>query len=384
MKKLLLSALAVLGMATAATATEYTLDMKDATAIDGPLTEESTSDKGQVTAKHYQPLKSLKVGDFTFSTTKGSGTTDPAYYYPTKAAEADGKGVWTLRVYKQNTLTIAAPAGVKMGNIKFSGSNGKANATVTASVGGVSGVTASAMEWVNTEAVSEVTLTFSENFRIASLVVSTEGGDIPTPPAQGVFAKTTTVETGKYLFTVVEEGTVKAAAPEAADKTYGRMGLSAATVVDNTITTSEANAFDIVVADGKATIKDSYGRFYGMDSEHLTSFQFYTTANEGCYWTFAVECETVKFTNALNTDCIISQSKGNNGTWYTNIAPAKAPTEFNLPVLFKLTDGAGVENIAADADAPVEYFNLQGVRVAEPANGIFIRRQGNKVSKVAL
>ena len=37
-----------------------------------------------------------------------------------------------------------------------------------------------------------------------------------------------------------------------------------------------------------------------------------------------------------------------------------------------------------NSNAPVEYYNLQGVRVAEPSNGIFIRRQGTKVSKIAL
>ncbi|MDE6120827.1 MAG: hypothetical protein K2F63_03460, partial [Muribaculaceae bacterium] len=35
----------------------------------------------------------------------------------------------------------------------------------------------------------------------------------------------------------------------------------------------------------------------------------------------------------------------------------------------------GVENVIAN-EAEVEYFNLQGVRVANPENGIFIRRQG--------
>ncbi len=45
--------------------------------------------------------------------------------------------------------------------------------------------------------------------------------------------------------------------------------------------------------------------------------------------------------------------------------------------------GAGVADIAVDGNAPVEYFNLQGVRVANPENGIFVRRQGNKVSKIA-
>lgn len=35
-----------------------------------------------------------------------------------------------------------------------------------------------------------------------------------------------------------------------------------------------------------------------------------------------------------------------------------------------------------NTNAPVEYYNLQGVRVENPANGIFIRRQGASVSKV--
>lgn len=37
---------------------------------------------------------------------------------------------------------------------------------------------------------------------------------------------------------------------------------------------------------------------------------------------------------------------------------------------------------SADADAPVEYFNIQGMRVANPATGVYIKKQGNKVSKV--
>ena len=44
--------------------------------------------------------------------------------------------------------------------------------------------------------------------------------------------------------------------------------------------------------------------------------------------------------------------------------------------------GAGVEGIVADNNAPVEYFNLQGVRVANPENGVYIRRQGANVTKV--
>ncbi len=43
-----------------------------------------------------------------------------------------------------------------------------------------------------------------------------------------------------------------------------------------------------------------------------------------------------------------------------------------------------VDNIEVDNYAPVEYYNLQGVKVANPASGLFIKKQGNKVTKVIL
>lgn len=44
----------------------------------------------------------------------------------------------------------------------------------------------------------------------------------------------------------------------------------------------------------------------------------------------------------------------------------------------------GVESAVADENAPIEYYNLQGVKVACPKNGIFIKKQGNKTTKVVL
>lgn len=55
---------------------------------------------------------------------------------------------------------------------------------------------------------------------------------------------------------------------------------------------------------------------------------------------------------------------------------------------FVLPGGAtGVEIINSESDNkdyPVEYFNLQGVLVKNPTNGIFIKRQGSRVEKVLL
>lgn len=44
----------------------------------------------------------------------------------------------------------------------------------------------------------------------------------------------------------------------------------------------------------------------------------------------------------------------------------------------------GIEGIGAeaDADAPAEYYDLQGRRVANPVSGLYIRRTGSKVEKV--
>lgn len=47
----------------------------------------------------------------------------------------------------------------------------------------------------------------------------------------------------------------------------------------------------------------------------------------------------------------------------------------------EFAEANAIENIDAD-NAPAEYFNLQGVKVSNPENGLYIRRQGNNVEKV--
>ena len=42
-----------------------------------------------------------------------------------------------------------------------------------------------------------------------------------------------------------------------------------------------------------------------------------------------------------------------------------------------------IEEVATD-NAPIEYYNLQGVKVANPENGILIKKQGSKTTKVVL
>lgn len=52
-------------------------------------------------------------------------------------------------------------------------------------------------------------------------------------------------------------------------------------------------------------------------------------------------------------------------------------------LLFQADGTTRIESVVADgAEAPAEWFDLQGRRVAEPANGLYIRRQGRTATKV--
>lgn len=82
--------------------------------------------------------------------------------------------------------------------------------------------------------------------------------------------------------------------------------------------------------------------------------------------------------NALRVAIADAEAVYNTGAW---------PFEFEAAIsALKAAEDAfqqsGIGSIEADNAAEVEYFNLQGVRVEDPTNGLYIRRQGNKVSKV--
>lgn len=52
---------------------------------------------------------------------------------------------------------------------------------------------------------------------------------------------------------------------------------------------------------------------------------------------------------------------------------------FKVDLYRTISSAAEIETDTTDA--PVEYFNLHGMRVTKPSHGIFLRRQGDKVTK---
>lgn len=73
----------------------------------------------------------------------------------------------------------------------------------------------------------------------------------------------------------------------------------------------------------------------------------------------------------------------------TSAVPSPAAEYTKIVAQCKEGEDAGVDAVVADgefdANAPVEYFNLQGIRVDNPEAGqLLIKRQGNKAEKVVI
>lgn len=101
--------------------------------------------------------------------------------------------------------------------------------------------------------------------------------------------------------------------------------------------------------------------------------------------------------SGLNDEIELVRNKANTISGLPNVLCVPSAHETGKDVTFtvelkddgtpskvKLAEGTqtGVESVGVDADGEAEYYTLQGVRVAKPAAGIYLRRQGGTVSKV--
>lgn len=126
-------------------------------------TPKSDSSNGQ--AAHWQPLESLKIGNYTFSFST-SGSTQPAWYDIMSTATSGDK---TIRVYSGSTMTITAPAGSTLTDMVISGSNGASSLAPTASVGTMS-YSNNTITWKGS--ASSVKFSFNGTYRVISVKVA--------------------------------------------------------------------------------------------------------------------------------------------------------------------------------------------------------------------
>lgn len=139
------------------------------------------------------------------------------------------------------------------------------------------------------------------------------------------------------------------------------------------------------LADGPATQKDGYVQF-GVNTQ-ATSWE---ELNQAHRYGAETDGTALQFSGDM-AEADVKHFAANPGKCNAfKLAPGKYdlavkfnPEDKSIKLTAKVTP-TGVENVSIDADneADAEYFNLQGVKVAEPSNGIFIRRANGKTTKV--
>lgn len=111
------------------------------------------------------------------------------------------------------------------------------------------------------------------------------------------------------------------------------------------------------------TLNAIIGRTYAVKSATSTKVYLQVTVTE--WW--------IKESDEPETSASWTRMNDDNGMFYINFEiPASSGSQTSL------------EEISSEQNAPVEYFNLQGIRVDNPENGLYIRRQGSKIQKVVI
>lgn len=384
MKKFLLSIFAVMTAAGFAGAETVELNVNDATGFDGTLIEETFNNDGSVkAAKHYQPINSFNIGgfDFQFSTINETETSAPAYYWSTSTTAAD-KQQQTIRIYNGTTMTVTAPEGVNMTKVEFTGSNAGKNLAVTATPGDF---TLNKNNGTWTGSSNTFSITVSATWRISKLVITTgEGGD-PVDPIdppvveKAKFVKAAVVESGKKYLLVADgqaaTGKVKN------DAAYGYLLVDAVTVDGDVATAPAGYAFTITAVEGAYTIQRPDGTYVAMKGT-FNSFNFYASPEEWYEWVISINNDGTA--DIWNSDVDKYVAYDNSYSSFGCYPEERAETLVK-PTLYVLDEGqSGVAEIVIDESAPVEYFNIQGVKVnvENAAPGLYIRRQGNVATKV--
>lgn len=204
-------------------------------------------------------------------------------------------------------------------------------------------------------------------FDLVSMAKSTTRDTIVTfkerdTDAEGVYLSTYTEYTD-YANTELKE-----------DYTYGGEDLGECVVLSNFIFADNANTIPVQIErDTKTVFIDNWVWFiYNYEGTNYPVGIYSLTGN--------------------TLDAIEGTYAGNTISWtcdWTAVAPNLGSFgQFRgctLTLPFSLDDAAaGISDVTIDNEnAPVEYFNLQGMRVNEPAAGqVVIRRQGTKVQKI--
>ena len=420
MKKFLLSLGLVVGLGTTATisATESMFTLADLWKYTNTVTEEQiTSLPGQAAGNVKNSIDFKEEGVTLTSTdglvsinfVSGSNKSNGPIYYNTN-------GTRTLRVYKNNVITITSAEDltnitITSPNNSFAIAESTATKNITASEGAFSGTKGEAKWSAGKAGVKTVTFTVgstASTVQMSSICVNPVEPETPVETEEvadiaAFIAKADKInpviiknaveviyQIGTNLFVKDNSGRILIygkidqtyqsgdSIPGGFQGVYGvyggnpqvtkAEGLEAAfghnEVAPRVVTLAEITAddvFDYVEINGVT--------FAAVNNRNITFKQGETEFAGYNQFNSNVTLPTDFEGKTYNIKAIIGSFNGNVQV---------------QPVEIEEAASSAIDEIGADENAPVEYFNLQGIRVDNPEAGLYIRRQGSKVSKVVI
>lgn len=311
-------------------------------------------------------------GVITLVNDKGSNNTSPRLYKSKEESEVE------LRVYNGGSTTISSTNGASITRIEFVTAYPANYDNSTASTGSLA-------DAVWTGDATSVTFSWAKDSQgkyspsMQKVIVTYgEGGDQPGPgPDQPI------EETVTYNFqdpTTLSDPFEAPASGEGVELD-GRTFTAGKTSITLSRGTNDKNAPRVFTSAKNVTDL----RFYGDNTA--------TIAGTG------VTLKRIEFVCQYPSN--FENSTASTGTMTNNVwtgeaasvdfhflksNPNSSGTTFNpscTAIKVTYVTSGGIEEVVTIDTTPVEYYNLQGVRLAEPAPGqIVIRRQGNKVEKI--
>lgn len=114
-----------------------------------------------------------------------------------------------------------------------------------------------------------------------------------------------------------------------------------------------------------------------IGKSYCDGFQIVNTDDNQIVATHTLIWETAA--NSPNANVIIAEPYSSSEVKLYQYVPGQLAAMYS----FSTDKETGIENIE-EADAPAEYYNLQGIKVVNPSKGIYIKKQGAKTTKVIL
>lgn len=398
MKKFLLS-LAVMALgASVASATEYTL--YDATDANKPAWDANSVTSG------FKKSLSVNGKSFTLTTDKGSSTTN---------LRDPGIESYSMRVYKGSSLSIeSSDLTIKSILIKFDDtSNNQYVKECDLSDGWTGKLTGVNYLLSSANGSTSITLTAKNaQVRIVSIVVSDTEMSAPVnpDPVDPTPSESVSVKNVKEAIAQASKTAVKVDFT----MTVAFVSFSNVYAVDDAgdfIQVYGKNSYkanDVIPAGWEAT----YELYNGVTPELMpaTTLPESTEQKEFTPKEVSASAITTALVNnvilvknvVLDTDSPATKdnftgkvgdvelSLRNNytlasvpaGTYDMTLLVTVYKGAPSLYVISYNNDGSGVAEVEAEAAGEAVYYNLQGVKVAEPENGLYIKVQGNKATKV--